>query len=212
MNIDEHPSIAGQLGIQSIPAVIAFKNGQPVEASWARCPKARSSDFIKRLGGGDGGKQQIVDALVAAKEALAAGEPEGAIAESTTRCCSRRRKRWKPSRHLPTSFEAGDLRGGARVLATYPEQKANAPEITAVKARITLAEETADLGDADRARAPAPADPEDHQARFDLAMIQNAAASARRGRKSSGNRQSRPDLEGRLRTCAIAEAFRSMGS
>src|SRR6201993_5113879 len=29
MNIDEHPAIPGQMGIQSIPAVIAFVNGQP---------------------------------------------------------------------------------------------------------------------------------------------------------------------------------------
>jgi len=31
MNIDEHPSIPGQMGIQSIPAVIAFVNGQPAD-------------------------------------------------------------------------------------------------------------------------------------------------------------------------------------
>jgi thioredoxin len=42
MNIDEHPEIAGQLGIQSIPAVIAFQRASRSMASWARCPKARS--------------------------------------------------------------------------------------------------------------------------------------------------------------------------
>ena len=31
MNIDDHPQIAGQLGIQSIPAVIAFEKGQPID-------------------------------------------------------------------------------------------------------------------------------------------------------------------------------------
>src|ERR1700687_1539979 len=29
MNIDDHPQIPGQMGIQSIPAVIAFVNGRP---------------------------------------------------------------------------------------------------------------------------------------------------------------------------------------
>ena len=41
MNIDEHPAIPGQMGIQSIPAVIAFSNGQRSTGSWARCRKAR---------------------------------------------------------------------------------------------------------------------------------------------------------------------------
>src|SRR5256714_4734033 len=31
MNIDHHPAIPGQMGIQSIPAVIAFVNGQPAD-------------------------------------------------------------------------------------------------------------------------------------------------------------------------------------
>src|SRR3954467_14679527 len=31
MDIDKHPAIPGQMGIQSIPAVIAFVNGQPAD-------------------------------------------------------------------------------------------------------------------------------------------------------------------------------------
>src|SRR5262245_60198603 len=42
MNIDDHPAIPGQMGIQSIPAVIAFVNGQRPTVSWERCRRARS--------------------------------------------------------------------------------------------------------------------------------------------------------------------------
>ena len=41
MNIDEHPAIAGQLGIQSIPAVIAFKNGQPLDGFMGALPESQ---------------------------------------------------------------------------------------------------------------------------------------------------------------------------
>ena len=51
MNIDEHPSIAGQLGIQSIPAVIAFSNGQPVDGFIGALPESQVKAFIERVAG-----------------------------------------------------------------------------------------------------------------------------------------------------------------
>src|SRR5215471_17586662 len=50
MNIDEHPTIAGQLGIQSIPAVIAFRDGQPVDGFMGAIPESQVRDFIAKLG------------------------------------------------------------------------------------------------------------------------------------------------------------------
>ena len=51
MNIDEHPQIAGQLGIQSIPAVIAFDKGQPVDGFVGALPESQVRGFIERLVG-----------------------------------------------------------------------------------------------------------------------------------------------------------------
>ena len=48
MNIDEHPQIAGQLGIQSIPAVIAFDKGQPVDGFVGALPESQVRGFIER--------------------------------------------------------------------------------------------------------------------------------------------------------------------
>src|SRR5215475_4178212 len=39
MNIDEHPAIPGQMGIQSIPAVIAFSNGRPADGFMGAVPE-----------------------------------------------------------------------------------------------------------------------------------------------------------------------------
>ena len=73
MNIDEHPSIAGQLGIQSIPAVIAFKNGQPVDGFMGAIPESQIRDFLEKVIG-KGAGAELADALAAAAEALAAGD------------------------------------------------------------------------------------------------------------------------------------------
>ncbi len=51
MNIDEHPSIAGQLGIQSIPAVIVFQKGQPVDGFMGAVPESQIKELIGRVAG-----------------------------------------------------------------------------------------------------------------------------------------------------------------
>src|SRR6266568_8439482 len=79
MNIDEHPAIPGQMGIQSIPAVIAFVNGQPADGFLGALPESQVRDFIARVTKDKlGGEAQ--DLLKAADEALAAGHAEDAIA------------------------------------------------------------------------------------------------------------------------------------
>src|SRR4051812_43237255 len=73
MNIDEHPQIAGQLGIQSIPAVIAFTNGQPVDGFMGALPEGQIKGFIERLIG-PLGPTAAEDLLKDADERVAAGD------------------------------------------------------------------------------------------------------------------------------------------
>src|SRR5918998_350741 len=79
MNIDDHPQIAGQLGIQSIPAVIAFKNGPPLDGFMGALPESQVAAFIDRVAG-PGGPGGAEEALTAAAEALAAKDFAGAAA------------------------------------------------------------------------------------------------------------------------------------
>src|ERR1700716_4202023 len=77
MNIDEHPQIPGQMGIQSIPAVIAFVNGQPVDGFMGALPEGQVTAFIERMTKGQiGGEAK--DLLKAADDALVAGDAAGA--------------------------------------------------------------------------------------------------------------------------------------
>src|SRR5215207_2352535 len=74
MNIDEHPAIPGQMGIQSIPAVIAFVNGQPADGFLGALPESQVTAFIERLiKDRVGGEEK--DLLKAADTALVEGDP-----------------------------------------------------------------------------------------------------------------------------------------
>lgn len=173
MNIDEHPSIAGQLGIQSIPAVIAFKNGQPVDGFMGAVPQTQIAAFIKKLGGDDA-KEAIADALIGAKEAREAGDVEGAaqIYEAVLAQAPDTVEAIAGAADL--AFEAGQLEAAEELLASAPEKKADAPELAAVRAKIALASEVKSLGNPAELEAKLAANPKDYQARLDLALIQNA--------------------------------------
>src|SRR6202162_1842506 len=78
MNIDDHPQIPGQLGIQSIPAVIAFDKGQPVDGFVGALPESQIRGFIARLRGP--GQRESAVLLAEADEAAANGDADGAAA------------------------------------------------------------------------------------------------------------------------------------
>src|SRR5512135_570465 len=76
LNIDEHPQIAGQMGVQSIPAVFAFQDGRPVDGFTGALPESRLKAFIARLVG-DSAADAAAD-LEEAEAALAAGDVNAA--------------------------------------------------------------------------------------------------------------------------------------
>ena len=174
MNIDEHPAIAGQLGIQSIPAVIAFRNGQPVDGFMGAIPESQIRDFIQKLVGKDGGQPQVAEALAAAKQAREAGDLQGA-ADLYDAVLQEQPDNVDAIAGLADLlFEAGDTAGAEEVLARTPADKQEAAAIAAVRTKIKLAAEAASLGDPAVFERRLAENPGDHQARFDLAMIQNA--------------------------------------
>ena len=120
MNIDDHPSIAGQLGIQSIPAVIAFKDGQPVDGFMGAVPESQISAFIEKLAGKDAGQAQIAEALEAARQAREAGDAQTAagIYDAVLQQAPDNVEAIAALADL--LFEAGDIAGAEEVLATCP--------------------------------------------------------------------------------------------
>src|SRR6188472_3749297 len=80
MNIDDHPAIPGQMGIQSIPAVIAFVNGQPADGFMGALPESQVTAFIDKLTAGmpGAGEPKVAEILAEAEAVLAEGDPAAA--------------------------------------------------------------------------------------------------------------------------------------
>jgi putative thioredoxin len=174
MNIDEHPSIAGQLGIQSIPAVIAFKDGQPVDGFMGAVPESQINEFITKVGGKGGGAPPVAEALAAAAEARDAGDMQTA-ADIYDAVLAQAPETIEAIAGLgDLLFEAGDVESAESLLATAPEAKKDAPPLAALRAKMAVAAQAAALGNPAELEQRLAQDPADHQARFDLAMIQNA--------------------------------------
>ncbi|KRB20731.1 MULTISPECIES: thioredoxin [Mesorhizobium] len=174
MNIDDHPSIAGQLGIQSIPAVIAFKDGQPVDGFMGAIPESQIAEFITKVGGKGNGAPAVAEALAAAAEARDAGDMQTA-ADIFDAILAQAPETVEAIAGLgDLLFEAGDTEGAEALLATAPEAKKDAPALAALRAKMALAAQAATLGNPAEFERRLAENPKDHQARFDLAMIQNA--------------------------------------
>jgi putative thioredoxin len=173
MNIDEHPQIAGQLGVKSIPAVFAFQKGQPVDGFMGALPESQVKSFIERLVGplGPGAVEEL---LAEAEAAKAAGDMTQA-AEIYAAALAQEDSNPKALGGLIRLYVDMDMLEQAKQLMTaVPEDKAADPAITGAKAAIEAAEAAATLGDtADLVKA-VEANPDNHQARFDLAVALSA--------------------------------------
>jgi putative thioredoxin len=171
MNIDDHPQIPGQLGIQSIPAVIAFDKGQPVDGFMGALPESQVRGFIERLVGPLGGGADAI--LAEAEAALAQGDTEGA-ADLYARILSEDETHPKAIGGLAKlHVEAGDLDQARAVLSMAPPTapgKDPDPAIAAAWAAVHLAEQAATVGDLAPLQKAVAENPDDHQARFDLAV------------------------------------------
>jgi putative thioredoxin len=173
MNIDDHPAIPGQMGIQSIPAVIAFVNGQPADGFMGALPESQVTAFLERLTKGKIGAEEK-DLLAAADAALAKGDATGA-AEIYTHLLAEDGGNVGALAGLARAHVAtGAIEPAKQTLALVPEAKRNDAAVAAARAAIELAEQSKSLGPINELQQKVAADPKDHQARFDLALALNA--------------------------------------
>ena len=172
MNIDDHPAIPGQMGIQSIPAVIAFVNGQPADGFMGALPESQVTAFLERLTKDRiGGEAQ--DLLKAADAALAEGDAAGA-AEMYAQLLAEDNTSVPALGGLARAYvETGALEQARQTLAMVPEAKQNDAAVAAARAALELAEQAKTVGPIDELEQKVAANPLDHQARFDLALALN---------------------------------------
>jgi len=168
IDIDKNPSFAGQLRVQSIPAVFAFFEGRPVDGFMGAVPESQAKAFVEKLakmGGGAGGSA-MQDLLDIAKEALEQGDIGGAaqaFAEVLGEDPTNAKALGGMARIYMTS---GDADRAREILAMAPAD-AKDPDLDSVRAALVLAEEApSDTAEQEKRLA---ADPDDHEARFELA-------------------------------------------
>jgi putative thioredoxin len=173
MDIDKHPSIPGQLGIQSIPAVFAFVNGQPIDGFLGALPESQVTAFIERITKDRiGGEEK--DLLKAADDALANGDAAGA-AELYAGVLAQDSSNVAALAGLARSYvRTGALEQAKQTLALVPEAKRNDAAVAAARASLEVADQAQAVGPVAELEQKVAANPLDHQARFDLAVALNS--------------------------------------
>ena len=178
MNIDDHPSIAGQLGIQSIPAVIAFVNGRPADGFMGAVPESQVREFIDRLVGPDNGGEsddaaQIVSILDEAAALLANDDINGA-AELFGAVLQADPENAKALAGMAECMIAAGQSDRARqALSDLPDTLAQDAGILAVVKKLDQIDEARKLGDPAALERALAVNPDDHEARINLAKILN---------------------------------------
>src|SRR6201995_4169867 len=148
MNIDEHPAIPGQMGIQSIPAVIAFVNGQPADGFMGALPESQVNAFIEKLTKGvpAAGQPNIADLLKEAESVLAEGDAATA-AQIYAEILALDATNIAALAGLGKCYiSTGAIDQAKQTLAMVPESKRNDAAVKAVQAAIDLAEQAKSLG------------------------------------------------------------------
>ncbi len=168
INVDNNQTLASQLRVQSVPMVIAFSKGRPVDGFQGAVPDSQINQFIKRLIGD--AKPPIEAALEQAAELLAAGDPDGAheiyiqIMDADTdnavavggliRCAV-------ATKEFETAHE---------IIAGLTPELLRHPDLSAAVSALELAETSSTPDDVAPLQAQLEENPDDHQARYDLAM------------------------------------------
>ncbi len=177
INVDENQQIASQMQIKSIPSVYAFVDGKPVDGFMGAQPPAELKEFVKRVAaqGGGAGMEQ---ALEMAEQMLDDGEIDDAI-ETFAAILGEEDDNLEAVSGLIRSYLANDdLEKAQEVVVQIPEEKKSDPLLAAALAQVALADAATDLGETAEFRTALNADPDDHQARLDLATALAAAGDS----------------------------------
>ncbi|WP_370208077.1 thioredoxin [Pararhodobacter marinus] len=173
VNVDENQNIAAQLRIQSIPTVYAFFQGQPVDAFQGALPPSELKTFVEKLAamGGD-------DGLGAALDEAETMLSEGALADAAEVFAAVLAEEPENARALGglarVQIAAGSLDQAEALINNAPASIATAQEVEAARAQLALARQAENAGPVDELRAVLADQPDNHQARFDLAKALHA--------------------------------------
>jgi putative thioredoxin len=178
INTDEHPAIAGQLRIQSLPTVYAFRDGRPLDGFTGAQPESAVRAFIDRLLGEDA-EADLAGVLDAAEAALDAGDLQSA-AEAFAAVLQEDQQNVQAIAGLARCYlKSGDAERAEQTLALVPPDKQSSAPVQSARAALDLAKHAGKSDNSAELEKRLAANAGDHDARFELAV-----ALAAHGRKS----------------------------
>ncbi len=173
IDVDANPAYAGQLRVQSIPTVYAFVNGQPVDGFQGAIPDSQIKAFIDKLTGGAGVNTDVEQLLSLGEESLSLNDLGGA-AQAFAHVLTMEPDNPKAIAGMARVYLAeGDAEQARQTIAMAPADSTD-PMVQSVRAQLALAA-SAPTGATAELEGRIAADPNDHQARYDLSL---ALASA----------------------------------
>jgi putative thioredoxin len=166
IDVDKNPAYAGQLRVQSIPTVYAFVNGQPVDGFQGAVPDSQLKAFIDKLTGGESANSDIEQLLSLGEESLGLNDLGGA-AQAFAQVLTLEPGHEKAIAGMARVYLADGDADQARQTIAMAAPDSRDPTVQSVRARLALASapKSADA----ELEARVAADPNDHQARFELA-------------------------------------------
>lgn len=173
INIDDNQSIASQMRVQSVPAVFAFVDGQPVDGFMGAQPESELKKFVGKLTGATDIVAEAEKLVARAKDSLAAGDLGGAAQDFAT--ALQMNPEYAPALAglARVSMDNDDEDGARALLAQVSPEMENHPDIVSLRASLSLTEATpepeAPQIDFASMEAALEADPDDLDARFELA-------------------------------------------
>lgn len=176
IDVDANQAYAGQLQVQSIPTVYAFYQGKPIDGFQGALPPSEINAFVDKIAAlaGDPEAEGLSAAIEAAEQMLQEGAAADA-AETFAAILQEEPNNAPAYAGLVRSYLAlDDIDQAEAVLNGAPAEISTDPLLEAVHAQITLAREAANAGPVAELQAAVDADPDNHQARFDLATAQHA--------------------------------------
>jgi len=175
VDIDKNQMLASQMRIQSVPAVFAFVDGQPVDGFMGAKAPSEIKAFIDKLLASTGNDGGLEEAVAMAEEMLEQGAVNDAADTFLAILGEDRQNVGAFAGYVKAQIALGNMEQAQEHLAAIPDAIKDDPAILAVVAQLEIANMASDAGETGALKATLEANPDDHQTRFDLAMAELAA-------------------------------------
>ena len=173
IDIDQNQSIAQQMRIQSIPAVFAFVDGQPVDGFQGAKTPSEIKDFVKKvisLGPNNNADEGLESALEMAEKMLEDGEFSDSL-EVFLAIIDQDAKATKAYAGVVKSYLGlSELNRAQEFILNLPGDVVDKKELISVKVQVELASQAESYGDTSNLRQLVLDQPENYQARMELAV------------------------------------------